>query len=47
MAGMSTIAGVDFGGTQDRNASYAFLTPVGSARTTAVHLGAPADREDR
>ena len=30
MAGMSTIAGVDFGGTQDRNVSYAFLTPVGS-----------------
>jgi endonuclease/exonuclease/phosphatase family metal-dependent hydrolase len=41
MAGMSTIAQVDFGGTQDRNASYAFLTPVGSARTTlfiSVHL---------
>lgn len=41
MAGMSTIAGIDFGGTQDRNASYAFLTPAGSARTTlfiSVHL---------
>jgi endonuclease/exonuclease/phosphatase family metal-dependent hydrolase len=41
MVGMSTIAGVDFGRTQDRNASYAFLTPVGSARTTlfiSVHL---------
>jgi endonuclease/exonuclease/phosphatase family metal-dependent hydrolase len=41
MAGMSTIAGVDFGGTQDRNASYAFLTPVGSSRTTlfiSAHL---------
>ena len=41
MAGMSTIAGVDFGRTQDRNASYAFLTPRGSARTTlfiSVHL---------
>ena len=29
MAGMSTIAGVDFGGTQDRNASYAFLDAPG------------------
>jgi endonuclease/exonuclease/phosphatase family metal-dependent hydrolase len=41
MAGMSTIAQVDFGGTQDRNASYAFLTPVGSSRTTlfiSAHL---------
>jgi endonuclease/exonuclease/phosphatase family metal-dependent hydrolase len=41
MAGMSTISGVSFGGTQDRNASYAFLTPQGSARTTlyiSVHL---------
>jgi len=41
MAGMSTIAQVDFGGTQDRNVSYAFLTPVGSGRTTlylSAHL---------
>lgn len=41
MAGMSTIAGIDFGGTQDRNASYAFLTPLGSSRTTlfiSAHL---------
>ncbi len=45
MAGMSTIAGVDFGGTQDRNASYAFLAPLGSARTTlfiSAHL--PTDK---
>jgi hypothetical protein len=38
---MSTISGVGFGGTQDRNASYAFLTPLGSSRTTlfiSVHL---------
>ncbi len=41
MAGMSTIAAVDFGGTQDRNVSYAFLTPVGSGRTSlfiSAHL---------
>ncbi len=41
MAGMSTIGNVDFGGTQDRNASYAFLTPLGSSRTTlfiSAHL---------
>jgi endonuclease/exonuclease/phosphatase family metal-dependent hydrolase len=41
MAGMSTIAQVDFGGTQDRNVAYAFLTPVGSGRTTlfmSAHL---------
>jgi endonuclease/exonuclease/phosphatase family metal-dependent hydrolase len=41
MAGMSTIAQVDFGGTQDRNVSYAFLTALGSARTTlfmSAHL---------
>jgi endonuclease/exonuclease/phosphatase family metal-dependent hydrolase len=41
MAGMSTIAGVDFGGTQDRNVAYAFLTPLGSTRTTlyiSTHL---------
>lgn len=39
MAGMSTIAQVDFGGTQDRNVAYAFLTPVGSTRT-ALYLSA-------
>jgi endonuclease/exonuclease/phosphatase family metal-dependent hydrolase len=41
MAGMSAIAGVDFGGTQDRNVAYAFLTPRGSTRTTlyiSTHL---------
>ena len=41
MAGLSTIAGVSFGGIQDRNASWAFLRPVGSGRTTlyvSVHL---------
>ena len=41
MSGMSTIADVGFGGTQDRNASWAFLTPLGSSRTTlfiSVHL---------
>jgi endonuclease/exonuclease/phosphatase family metal-dependent hydrolase len=41
MAGMSTIAQVPFGGTQDRNVSYAFLTPVGSNRVTlylSAHL---------
>lgn len=41
MVGMSTIAGTDFGGIQDRNVSWAFLTPLGSTRTTlyvSVHL---------
>jgi endonuclease/exonuclease/phosphatase family metal-dependent hydrolase len=41
MAGMSTIAGVDFGGTQDRNVSYAFLAPRGSGQVTlfiSTHL---------
>jgi endonuclease/exonuclease/phosphatase family metal-dependent hydrolase len=41
MAGMSTIAGVDFGGTQDRNVSYAFLAPLGGSRATlfiSAHL---------
>ena len=41
MAGMSTIAQVDFGGTQDRNVSWAFLAPAGSGRVTlymSAHL---------
>ncbi len=41
MLGISQIAAVDFGGTQDRNAAWAFLAPRGSARTTlyvSVHL---------
>ncbi len=41
MLGQSQIAGVDFGRTQDRNASWAFLAPRGGGRTTlyvSVHL---------
>ena len=41
MAGMSTIAQTDFGGIQDRAVSWAFLTPVGSNRTSlyvSTHL---------
>jgi endonuclease/exonuclease/phosphatase family metal-dependent hydrolase len=41
MTGLSVIAGVPFGLIQDRNASWAFLTPNGSSRTTlyvSVHL---------
>jgi endonuclease/exonuclease/phosphatase family metal-dependent hydrolase len=48
MAGMSTIGNVDFGRTQDRNASYAFLTPLGSPRTTlfiSAHLPTEKDAE--
>ena len=47
---MSTIADVGFGGTQDRNASWAFLTPLGSARTTlfiSVHLPTEKTRNGR
>ncbi len=45
MAGLSTIAGIGFGRIQDRAASWAFLRPVGSTRTTlyvSVHL--PTDK---
>jgi endonuclease/exonuclease/phosphatase family metal-dependent hydrolase len=41
MKGMSTIAGDDFGGIQDRDVSWAFLSPNGSTRTAlymSVHL---------
>ncbi len=45
MVGLSQIAGIGFGGIQDRAASWAFLRPVGSSRTTlyvSVHL--PTDK---
>ncbi|MGB7982809.1 MAG: endonuclease/exonuclease/phosphatase family protein, partial [Candidatus Nanopelagicales bacterium] len=45
MAGLSTIAGIGFGSIQDRAASWVFLRPVGSTRTTlyvSVHL--PTDK---
>lgn len=41
MAGISTVGRLGFGSVQDRNASWAFLTPVGSKRTSlyiSVHL---------
>lgn len=41
MTGISTISQTAFGPVQDRNASWAFLTPVGSGRTSlyiTVHL---------
>lgn len=41
MAGISTVGRLGFGSVQDRNASWAFLTPVGSQRPTlyiSVHL---------
>lgn len=41
MEALSVIARTGFGGIQDRNASWAFLTPTGSSRTTlyvSVHL---------
>ena len=45
MAGISTVGQLGFGSIQDRNASWAFLTPVGSQRATlyiSVHL--PTDK---
>ncbi len=45
MAGISTVGLMAFGGVQDRNASWAFLTPADSPRTSlyiSVHL--PSDK---
>lgn len=45
MAGLSTVADVSFGTIQDRNVSWAFLTPIGSSKPSlymSVHL--PTDK---
>ena len=44
MAGMSTIAGVDFGGTQDPNVSYAFWRLGGSRATLFISAHLPTEK---